>query len=328
MIPFVESIDLPVEKVTLIPHRHAQWAKTAVLTVFIRGQRNFMAHNDYRLTSDRGQVLWFHANDYEYTSHSDCGEFTFIRLHNFRGGRLGTGVPLISPEVHVISITFPVTGSPAKWAFLQSFNSSESYMRLAWLWAIRCIIAHQPTSPLISARFRGGGSQSDLLFILTYFSNPVLPHELPANHSSLRTFVPPHTVVRRELNFMRSLPMASTHMAPASVRTRAGVLEDILDPDVTPLSVSAYHALLACGASPESELHPKMREQFFEVSRELGLQVPFGVTKRQLCNEVISHLVLSGAIDRRLCAILFPRDDSHPKNVGGATRPKRAFEES
>jgi len=121
---------------------------------------------------------------------------------------------------------------------------------------------------------------------------------------ALRSYQQPFEIVRQELAAARNAPSAYLMTASPSTLTSGEILQDILNPEVTPLNPNERNRLLAECASLDSELQPANRRSLFEAARELGLQVAFNATKAQLCQEVTAHLVLANVLNPTLRRVL------------------------
>ena len=117
---------------------------------------------------------------------------------------------------------------------------------------------------------------------------------------SLSHYRTPFEEQRRELELARATPTAAYMTGAVRVPTRASILQDVLNPALTPLNPTTRNMILAECASIDAELDPYTRRQLFRAARELALQIPANATKRQLCTEVTAHLALANVVDPTL----------------------------
>jgi len=113
----------------------------------------------------------------------------------------------------------------------------------------------------------------------------------------LRTYQTPQSRNRSELELMHAAPMAALTGGGTTVRTRGEVLQNVLNPDVTPLNPTQRNIILAECASIDAELSADTRRALFGKAADLGLRVPANATKRQLCDEVTAHLALANVVN-------------------------------
>ena len=107
---------------------------------------------------------------------------------------------------------------------------------------------------------------------------------------------------RRELGerYQATGQMAGTEQ----IRRRAQNLEDILDPETTPLNANQFRHLLSECASHETELTAYTKDLLFRTARELGVRVTKAMTKAALCQLLSRHLAVLNLVPSSLPKVL------------------------